>query len=1520
MVYIPKQQILTRFKRYKNLNESRLQHALAVMNNDSRFILSIVPVLLHYNHINLPGYRLGDIPYGIDLFVPNEQQSQYIHSLLTPDSPPLKEPEQRAILGLYAMGSTSSLGQSDSSDLDIWVCVKSSLDDQHRHALQDKCRFISNYVKSQGVELNLFVTPEDRFTNFQPDSLDEENCGSAQNLFLLDEFYRTSIRLCGRYIIWYLISNREEYYAYDEYVDFLLNGKTDVFQNIETKNQDILKIGGEFLQQEIKESKSLNQEPHISEQNLDNRSLEEEHEYHNYVKYDEQDKSKIPPANISLEYGNSKKLAQIQNQEGMLRKILSAKHTSLAIDNSHHPNFQDRGDYSLKSNSAVRTLRQVQANKGKRTLKDKLGYLDFSNNEQVIKDTSVKNNSDVTPDEIKELERTTGASYVYKNVDVDKENLKLLDNANEEISLEPLQNQELDNYIIQTKEDSLEQTLVDNSLDEDLANVQPLEQDIVQSQQIYKVEDPLSDKLDEDLDPLWSSYDLQQMDKTREFTEQPLAQNVVVQDCQQTDLLFSEEHNFISNDSIDSELTDSGKGSFKTLASFKRRTLNLLFPSSGGATQEIDLSEDNSTKNADSEFKEPNSISRVNSFAAAMGVVQMPFMGNNYQAELDFNTNQDKLFSDPYVDQDYIQLDLPEQKTTLPDSLGKIKSHFVIKRTKTNVHSRNYKNTKATSENEQVTSQTYSNEEHLINVLSFGESPALNTNIVSPLANASHSSYIASFHDSRVSLVHDLSNKTDDQGEKSSYSFIHNDEHPLSEKEFISLDAETMNINNDVLNAHRMHKENMAIPRSYQNQNSRVQSNIFVNNAEPKDNSAQVNKQDSLSYSYKNAYSQHQDNNIGSDSKELHDDLDSQTQALNRYVYSGFGRVLTPEESQYMAKVDCFEPGNLPLNKDEWFDFGSITHSSPNEYFGSGLWLLYKAIDSPFKVVLKILLMEAYANDYPNTNLLCSELKDYMLSHDGYSIDLDAYYLMYLKVSHYLQNQLQDQRLTLMRKCFYLKIFLGLNTNCPYNTTDFKLKRKLLTKFNQRWGWSDKFVQEIESVSSWKIDQVRKFSQDVYNSLLKSYQSLLLFSVRHGIEYAITSDDAGILSRKLYAAFDRYPGKIAVLASSFTTNLEERDLCFIYPSEHSLCRKGWHLYAAAPDNLALLNTRVCYIGSRLSEVVTWACFNGVLKSRTTCHVLSSTSKVSPLKIKLLSNDIVRVLKPRRGRVSEVDLQRTERMKGCVVILNLEQDETAFFDKNLVDIDYGSTLCCSRQRLCLVGSIDMVILNSWGELRSFAMPSGEEGVVELLATLLRVIGNSTTTADEAIDLLNDVEVCCYSDDYQDLIKYDLISTIRQVFNCLSSANSSEYVFDVGRNTYVARSIDRRGVKINRKNVFGSDEFDISVLSRYGMRPEYSLQVPPVVDRYATAGILQYFFSPVSPGCWDIYIINERNEVSTYSKYEGSRAALVNEINRFYTLQSGGKMNHLSRFNLPQYFVLSKDFSSIHPFTIRTQTTE
>lgn len=95
---------------------------------------------------------------------------------------------------------------------------------------------------------------------------------------------------------------------------------------------------------------------------------------------------------------------------------------------------------------------------------------------------------------------------------------------------------------------------------------------------------------------------------------------------------------------------------------------------------------------------------------------------------------------------------------------------------------------------------------------------------------------------------------------------------------------------------------------------------------------------------------------------------------------------------------------------------------SAEEYFGASLWQLYKSVDSPYKAVLKSILLEAYSADYPNGKLLALEMKQHLHRGEIVNYGLDAYCMMLERVTRYLVSINDLTRLDLIRRCFYLKV------------------------------------------------------------------------------------------------------------------------------------------------------------------------------------------------------------------------------------------------------------------------------------------------------------------------------------------------------------------------------------------------------------------------------------------------------------------------------------------------------------------
>lgn len=114
-------------QRLDAINQLRVDRALAAMKPAFQRVYSLLPTLLHHHHPLMPGYLNGNVPHGICLYTPDETQQDYLNDLEDKWGSPFDKPAsgELPITGVYSMGSTSSIGQSCSSDLDIWVCHQS---------------------------------------------------------------------------------------------------------------------------------------------------------------------------------------------------------------------------------------------------------------------------------------------------------------------------------------------------------------------------------------------------------------------------------------------------------------------------------------------------------------------------------------------------------------------------------------------------------------------------------------------------------------------------------------------------------------------------------------------------------------------------------------------------------------------------------------------------------------------------------------------------------------------------------------------------------------------------------------------------------------------------------------------------------------------------------------------------------------------------------------------------------------------------------------------------------------------------------------------------------------------------------------------------------------------------------------------------------------------------------------------------------------------------------------------------
>ena len=605
-------------------------------------------------------------------------------------------------------------------------------------------------------------------------------------------------------------------------------------------------------------------------------------------------------------------------------------------------------------------------------------------------------------------------------------------------------------------------------------------------------------------------------------------------------------------------------------------------------------------------------------------------------------------------------------------------------------------------------------------------------------------------------------------------------------------------------------------------------------------------------------------------------------------------------EEQYDEQVRrLFREGIL--REEEWLDLGSLERIPAEEYFGSALWLLYKGLDSPYKAVLKILLMEAYSAEFPQTHLLSVECREWFQQHEEYSLRLDSYYLMLDKVTRYLQEIGDNKRLDLARRCFYLKVCDDLSRDSQPSHGQWR--RDVIAGLVGEWGWSNDILRHLDNRSEWKVAEVKLAYTELVEALMQSYSQLIQFARRNNISESINPEDIGVLSRKLYAAFEALPGKVQRINLKIAPDLHEPDLSFIQVPPGQINRAGWYLYKHSLRPVDIIGRAPLEYNGYISKLVAWAYFNGLLTSKSHLHLKPRGADLELLNLQQFALDLATIFPVQLPPVGNLALSRPCEIRHLGIFLNLELDPTSHWaDRELeFDPENCDVLSFGREQECLVGSVDLVYRNSWNEIRTLHF-TGQEAVADALATILSKM-HQDAAAPEALD------VFCYSHHFRGLIRNQFTRLVQECIELRLARNKERVVkmLSLGQERY-GLFVERRGVSVRKLE--GAIDFYRQVssnkLERQPIEESAAAQrVPSIVDAYASEGLIQFFFEESgSDGGFNVYVLDENNQVEIYRDYSGSKDDLVQSVNRYYTLthERFNYDNQFINFNLPQFYEL------------------
>lgn len=586
------------------------------------------------------------------------------------------------------------------------------------------------------------------------------------------------------------------------------------------------------------------------------------------------------------------------------------------------------------------------------------------------------------------------------------------------------------------------------------------------------------------------------------------------------------------------------------------------------------------------------------------------------------------------------------------------------------------------------------------------------------------------------------------------------------------------------------------------------------------------------------------------------------------------------------------------LTPNEWLDLGGLSSLSAEEYFGASLWQLYKSIDSPYKAVLKTLLLEAYSWDYPHTQLLAQEIKQRLHNGEIVSFGLDAYCMMLERVTNYLTRTQDSARLDLIRRCFYLKVCAKLSRERACTGW----RGEILSQLVADWGWDEAKLAMLDNRANWKIEQVRKAHDELLDAMMQSYRNLIRFARRNNLSVSASPQDVGVLTRKLYAAFEVLPGKVTLVNPQISPDLSEADLTFIYVAADRVNRAGWYLYNRQPTIHSIVGHQPLEHNRYLNKLVAWAWCNGLLTTHS--HLFIKGNGVCDAeKLQEMVKDMTEHFSLRPPPLTPKALYSPCEIRDLVITVNLEYDPTLLFRHQVVRFDFRNSdiFCFGEQRICLVGSIDLLYRNSWNEVRTLHF-HGEQSMINALKTILGKMHQHATPPDR-------VKVFCYSQHMRGLIRTRVHQLVNECINLrLSSSLLEPGRFKALRIAGETWGLFFESLKVSVQKLKNAVEFygAISHNKLHGLCVQPvgdRISLPAAVGNFASEGIIQFFFEESSDNCgFNIYILDESNRPEVYRHCEGSKEDLVRDISRLYS-SSHDRFTYdasVMNFNLPQFY--------------------
>jgi len=555
------------------------------------------------------------------------------------------------------------------------------------------------------------------------------------------------------------------------------------------------------------------------------------------------------------------------------------------------------------------------------------------------------------------------------------------------------------------------------------------------------------------------------------------------------------------------------------------------------------------------------------------------------------------------------------------------------------------------------------------------------------------------------------------------------------------------------------------------------------------------------------------------------------------------------------------------INADEIIDFGSMPPIPAGEFVGAGIWQLYKAIDSPYKSVVKILLTEAYAAEHPLVVSVSMIYKS--LVHNGESNlnKLDPYILVYEKIEQYLLSIKEHERLELARQCFYLKTKVDVSKIKPNETL---WRRLLMHEVTQKWGWSDQFIKNLDNQKLWTINDVNQRKKALVREMNLSYRFLLSFAKQFRTEIKINTTDITLLGRKLHAAFEKKRGKIEKANPKIAPDISEDALYFTMDVDSTYNTSIWNLYLAKPsptNTNGELGLQPIKRSRSLVELLAWSYFNKIFIHGTRLHIQQPNLSVAQI---TYTYDVLEKHFPEQHGIPKKNVFQSPAIVKKILVMIEFANPVDYSQKYKNGFNYNDPLNQGTIPPSSVNQIDCIITNSWQETICYHY-DGTESIVQCLIQLLMDMPSQIEDFSIQVEVGNNLN--------PDIVKQRISRILGEFYICFHKhkyAANARFILNIGNELY--------GIQPRTDQVFTKKFRDKKMLVRWLGEPQVSFS-PLIFESYTDPASALFLAAKY----------NTPNTIQVHYEVHGNQAEVI------IFDEKGSAFKYTTGFSSDQHFI-------------------